>query len=91
MVGPLGGGVRDMGTSTINTKKHRWRVPLGGADGDLRASTINIKNSDDRPPWEALPEIRELPQSTLRNIDNEPQTHVVGGGPVSIRDLKGVS
>jgi hypothetical protein len=37
--------------------------PLRGGDGDPGAPIINAKNVNGGPPWEAVTEIRERPQS----------------------------
>jgi hypothetical protein len=44
-----------------------------GADGDPEASIINVKIINDAP-WEVPElEIRELPPSMLRNVDDGPR------------------
>jgi hypothetical protein len=41
MAAPLGGGAKDLGAPTINTKNVNGGPPLGGAAGDLGAPIIN--------------------------------------------------
>jgi hypothetical protein len=48
-IGPLGGGVGNLGAPTINAENVD-DGPLGGVIGDPGASTINTKNVDDAPP-----------------------------------------
>jgi hypothetical protein len=65
---------------TINASKRRWR-PLAGADGDSGAPTINVKNVDGGTPWEVLTEIRELPPSMLKNVNDRSPSPRGGSGP----------